>query len=420
MSDVRSAVPAFVLAAAVSAGAASFAAADRDLSLTVTPLAAPAGANTAEPQLTTEGHRTILSWVDLSGNRAVLKFAERTAAGWSDTRTVTPAVELMVNASDVPAVRALADGTLAAQWLQQNGPDPESYDLRIAFSKDNGATWSATATPHHDGKETQHGFASLFQTPGAGFGAGLNPGLGIVWLDGRQFPPDAPEGVGDMSLRAATFDTSGTQRGEVAIDTRVCDCCPTSAAATSEGVIVAYRNRSANEIRDIYVSRYVGGRWLTPTAVHNDGWRIKACPVNGPSISARGRDVVVAWFTAAGGKGRTFAAFSHDAGRTFGAPVRVDDVGSIGRVGVQLLPDDSAAVAWIEFASEHSQFEVRRVDQAGLRGPAVTVAAITGTRYPRLGWDHAALMLAWTETVDDVPQVRTAHAALPEVQSSGN
>jgi len=145
------------------------------------------------------------------------------------------------------------------------------------------------------------------------------------------------------------------------IDDRVCECCPTAAALTSEGPIVAFRDRSQDEIRDIAVSRLVDGRWSEPAAVHRDNWQINACPVNGPALGASGRDVAVAWFTVAEDLGHVFVAFSSDAGRTFGAPVRVDDVSALGRVDVELLPDGAAIVSWIEVADKRSEFRIRRV-----------------------------------------------------------
>ena len=101
-----------------------------------------------------------------------------------------------------------------------------------------------------------------------------------------------------------------------------------------------------------------------------DGWKINGCPVNGPAIAARGRNVAVAWFTMQGGQGRAYIAFSSDAGRTFRAPIRVDDAGSTGRVQVELLADGSAAVSWIEFGKGPSQLKVRTVGASGTRGPA--------------------------------------------------
>jgi hypothetical protein len=374
------------------------------LPLTVESVPVPAGANTTEPQITAGGGKAILSWLELQGPRATLKFAVRSGGQWSEAKIVASGDDFMINSADVPSVIALADGTLAAQWLQQDGPDPESYKIRIAFSKDNGTTWSAPVYPHHDKAETQHGFVSMFHAPGGG--------LGLVWLDGRAIRPEAPEGAGNMAMRATTFGADGKQRVETVVDQRVCECCQTSAAETADGVIVAYRNRSTNEIRDIYVTRLAAGRWTPPVVVHNDGWRIEGCPVNGPAVSARNRDVAVAWFTGKGNQEHAFIAFSHDGGRTFGSPVRVDDQSALGRVDLELLDDGSAAVTWVE-AGNPSQLKVRRVEPGGAMSASVRVAESSGTRVPRLGRSGDELIFAWTATDNDQPRIRTAHASLP-------
>ena len=101
------------------------------------------------------------------------------------------------------------------------------------------------------------------------------------------------------------------------------------------------------EIRDIHVARLENGSWTASKAVAADNWNINACPVNGPMLSARGRDVAIAWFTAADRQHRSFVAFSRDAGRTFGAATRIDDNGTLGRVDIDLLDDGSAVASWI-------------------------------------------------------------------------
>jgi hypothetical protein len=373
--------------------------------IAVEPVPSPAGSNTTEPQISSGDGRTILSWLEVAGSRASLKFAERTSGGWSAVRTAAEGNDFMVNAADVPAVRILADGTLVAQWLRQDGADPESYTLELSMSSDAGRTWTKPVRPHHDTAHTQHGFASLFQTPGAG--------LGVVWLDGRAIKPDAPEGAGNMALRAAIFDLKGVARPEMVVDPRVCECCSTAAAATSEGIVVAYRDRSSSEVRDISVTRLVNGRWSPGVVVHADGWRIEGCPVNGPAISARGRDVAVAWFTARDDHGHTFVAFSHDAGRTFGAPVAVDDASSDGRVGVELVNDASAIVTWVESSAKPPAFAARRVGDRGARGPSVAVGASTGTRIPRVGRFDNEMLFAWTVTEGGAPHVVTARTRVP-------
>jgi hypothetical protein len=146
--------------------------------------------------------------------------------------------------------------------------------------------------------------------------------------------------------------------------------------------------------------------------VHYDNWRIAACPVNGPALSARDRDVAIAWFTGAGEEGHVYASFSTNAGETFGAPIRIDDVGAVGRVDVELLADGAAAVSWIEFANQRSQFQIRRIERGNARSASVAIASIPGGRssgYPRLARRGNELLFAWTET-GNKPQVRTAVA----------
>lgn len=406
----------FLLSAAIAGAIAiagtgdPFAQAPNTKPFVIQALTSPAaGDDSSEPQLTSDGIRTILSWIELDDDfRATLKFAERTPSGWTEARAAASGQDFFVNSADVPSVRALANGTLAAHWLQANG-DGEAYNLLLSWSKDGGRTWSRPTMPHHDGTQTQHGFASLFQAPGGG--------LGVVWLDGRATNPEAAPGTdpGNMALRAAVYDANARQQGELAIDARVCECCSTAVALTDEGPIVAYRDRSADELRDIHVSRLAGGRWTAPVAVSNDRWELSACPVNGPAVSARGRNVAVAWFTAASGDGRAFLAFSDDAGRTFGRPIRIDDESALGRVDVELLNDGSTAVTWIEFAAERSNFKVRRVAHDGTRGPAATIGPMGGVRYPRTARHGNDLLFAWTAVDDTGTQhVRTARAALTD------
>jgi hypothetical protein len=54
----------------------------------VTTLTSPAGLNSAQPQLSVRGDRVLLSWIERSGEKAALRFAERTDAGWTDARSV--------------------------------------------------------------------------------------------------------------------------------------------------------------------------------------------------------------------------------------------------------------------------------------------------------------------------------------------
>jgi hypothetical protein len=269
--------------------------------------------------------------------------------------------------------------------------------------------------PHHDRTRGQHAFPSLFVAP--------DSALGIVWLDARAQAQSAnPEDLdASISLRYAAFGPSWKQIADFEVDPRVCECCSTSAAITSDGILIAFRDRSDMEIRDIAVSRLEHGKWTPSTLVHSDNWEIDACPVNGPMLSARGRQAVVAWFTAKNDQGQAWAAFSGDAGRTWGTPIRLDDTASLGRVGVNLLDDGSAVATWVEYANRSAHFSMRRINSGGQRSLAVSVATVSTSmssdvpRFARLGRE---LVFAWTEsaaagTQEGASRVHAATVILP-------
>ena len=366
-----------------------------------------AGSGSSEPQLTVSEKGILVSWVE-NEEKSSLKYAERTAIGWSQPKVAATGEDWFINDSDVPSVLRLSNGTLVASWLQTTNDELEAYNLRLAYSKDEGKKWAKPFLPHHDNTVTEHGFATLFEQP--------NHDLGVVYLDGRGMVKDREHGP--MSIRYASYDSQWKQTADAAIDTKVCECCSTSAALTTDGPIAVYRDRTDAEIRDIYVTRLENGKWTDGKAVHDDRWKIDACPVNGPSVSANGRDVVVGWFTTKDNVGQAYVAFSQDGGKTFADPIRLDDAGTLGRVTVSMLEDGSAAATWVEFKDKRGQFSIRHITRSGQKSPALVIAGAAGGRVsgvPRFARLGNQLVFAWSETPASggPPSVKTATAVLP-------
>ncbi|MGH9882414.1 MAG: hypothetical protein ACRD6N_13335, partial [Pyrinomonadaceae bacterium] len=131
-----------------------------------------------------------------------------------------------------------------------------------------------------------------------------------------------------------------------------------------------------------------------------DNWEINGCPVNGPSVAADERRVVVAWFTGAGDAPRVKLAFSQDAGATFGGPIEVDKGEAAGRVDVLLLPDGSALVCWMSGNAEGGTIKVRRIRHEGALGPVSVIAETDISRssgFPRMARLDDKVYFAWTE-----------------------
>ena len=382
----------------------------------LTPWPSPAAAGSLAPQLAVSPDgRVYLSWLEPAAS-GIMRFrlAERTADSWNQLPDIADGTGLFANWADVPSVFAAGNGTLVAHWLQRTGTGTYAYGIRMRASADRGRTWSATVSPHRDESPTEHGFLSFFDAP--------DGAIGMVWLDGRETAAASSAGGGHghggggaMTLRATTFGSGLTLGPDVLVDGRVCDCCPTAAIRTGRGAIIAYRDRSDREVRDIGIARLEGGAWKPGGVIHADDWTIAGCPVNGPALAAAGDTVALAWFTAAGDQGRAHLALSRDGGASFGAPVRVDDGGSMGRVDVEVLPDGSAVVVWIEFANAKAELRMRRVWPDGRRGPSVVVSGVTADRSsgnPRLVRNGHDLVLAWRAS-GPTPQIHVAAAKVP-------
>jgi hypothetical protein len=378
---------------------------------------APAGEGSGEPNLSSSGDVVFLSWLEVSADGGHdLWMATLGGAGWSERVRVTRATDLFVNWADFPSVNVSADGTLWAHWLQNRPGTGLAYDVRVAHSRDGGATWSDAWTPHEDGTATEHGFVTTFP---------VDRGMGMVWLDGRKYAPDDAGGepAREMTLRHRTVLVDGTSGAETLLDGRTCDCCQTDAALTSRGVVVVYRDRSAQDVRDIYVTRRTDSGWTEGIPVHRDGWVISGCPVNGPAVDASGDEVAVAWFTGAGDRPQVYVAFSRDAGASFGAPVRVDGGNPSGRVDVRLLPGGNAAVSWLERGDEEgAELRLASFGPNGRAGVPVVVAASSAARasgFPRMvlaPWNGTEVVMAWTDVSDpDRPRVRVARVEVPSL-----
>jgi hypothetical protein len=383
-----------------------FSAADIEL------LQTPAVDGSAQPQLSagTDG-RIVLSWLEPDGEETLLRYARFADDGWSTPGTAARGQRFFVNWADVPSVVPVGEEGLAAHWLQYNGQGTYAYGVRVRLAQDDGRSWSDTIVPHDDRSPTEHGFVSIFDHP--------DGGTGLVWLDGRQMAAegaaaDEGHGTGDMSLRVGLVRADG-QVSETLLDPRTCECCPTSAVRTDRGVVVAYRDRSEGEVRDIALVRYEAGAWTAPVVVHPDGWVIEGCPVNGPALAADGDRVVLAWFTAAGGTPKVQAAFSADGGISFGAPIRISDEPSLGRVDVVLLADGSALVTHLSRGATGVVLESRRIAADGVRSGPVVITEMSGNRasgYPRVVRAGRVVLFAWTDA-SRPSRIRTARVDLP-------
>ncbi|HET7126152.1 MAG TPA: hypothetical protein VFI26_03505, partial [Lysobacter sp.] len=297
---------------------------------------------------------------------------------------------------------------------QANG----GYGVRLSTSRSGGMNWSDPVAVNTDDVAAEHGFAALWPAGG--------DRIGIAWLDGRDAGGEGEhhEGsakhhdgehmhAGATALRAATFGPDMQREGETVVDARSCDCCSTAVARTGKGIVVAYRDRSADEIRDIATVAFDGKQWSAPSPVHADGWRMEGCPVNGPALAANGDELVLGWFTAADDEPRVQLARSRDAGAHYGEPLVLDRGKQVdGRVAVALDKDNAWALwlrsefggssLWLARLAPDLSKERERVKVATLKAHGIAAG------YPKLALRDGTAYIVWTGANGKLTQLQGA------------
>jgi len=362
----------------------------------------PAADSCAEPYLVTDKNGTVyLSWIEKKGKEAALKFSSLHNDRWSEPVTIAQGNHWFVNWADYPVIASDGNNGLLAHYLEKSDTAKFTYDIKLTASADGGKTWGNSIILHDDGEKAEHGFASIVP---------YHDGFFACWLDGRKTAIDGDMSHdaghhGEMTIRAAMLDKNGKKINEWELDGRVCDCCQTAAAITSNGPIVVYRDRSDDEVRDMSIVRFVNGTWTAPQPIHADNWKINACPVNGPRADAIGNNLAIAWFSMAGKNGEVKIIFSKDGGATFNKPIRVDEGKPIGRVDVLMLDSATAMVSWMEGAS----IMAVKVHADGTKESSIMIASSSDKRssgFPQMTRSGNKIYFAWTD--DKGKTIRTA------------
>lgn len=365
-------------------------------------IAFEAGTGAAQPSVAVDPRaRFVLTWQERRAEEASLWFALFDRDGREQRRgRIAAGRSWFVNWADFPSLVVLDNGDWVTYHLEKSAAAPYAYDIRLLRSTDLGRSWSAPVTPHDDGTPTQHGFVSLVP-------AGEDRVL-VVWLDGRraaaQAAKDGAAHAGHdedapMTLRSAVLDRRGVRSAEYELDDSTCSCCQTDAGRIAGRTLVAYRDRSAEEIRDIGIVAGNGaGGWSRPRIHHADGWRIEGCPVNGPALAVNGGRVLTVWPTLVGDG---FQVRYTSGGADAAGPMRILAAGSgtLGRV-------DAAAwrsgflVSWLAGRGAEPGLHLAWIDAGGRVLARRTLSDAPATRLsgnPRIAGFGERALIAWVE-----------------------
>lgn len=370
----------------------------KDEKLGVQLLSSPAAERSAEPFLFTDHAGSVfLSWIEKRDTISFLKYARLEGDIWSQPVSIDSGTNWFVNWADYPVMTGNGKHFIA-NILQKSSDETYAYDVKLLSSFD-GLIWNRAGLLHHDSVQAEHGFVSFVP---------FQEGVLATWLDGRNAgggDHDHEGHQGAMTVRAAVLGYDGKKLDEWELDHRVCDCCQTTAAVTTNGPVVIYRDRSEDEVRDMSIVRLVNGTWTKPKPIYSDLWKINGCPVNGPRCESINNTLAVAWFSSANDQPEVKVIFSHDGGATFGEPIRIDEGNTLGRVDLVLLDEQRALVSWME----GSDIKVVMVSSNGQKQLPMTVASSSESRssgFPQLTKRGEDVIMAWTD--DSLRTIKTA------------
>ncbi len=218
------------------------------------------------------------------------------------------------------------------------------------------------------------------------------------------------EGDGVAMAQKSRLYFAGGGRPEQEITPGVCYCCKTALVADDGGVVAAaWRHVYPGNLRDIaFVLSRDGGRTFgAPVRVNEDKWRLEGCPDDGPAMVVdRTATFHLVWPTVVEEgqqRGVLHYATSRD-GRTFTAPRRVETLGSLKPTHPQIATDarGQVVVAWDEAIDGRRVAAARPLVRMGNGisfGPIVTLDATAGS-YPVLAGASRGVIAAWTSGGD--------------------
>ena len=357
----------------------------------------------AQPSLISNDGSLSLSWISSNeGEKSTLNFSQFKDGKWVNPQTMATGSDWFVNWADFPA-HAINEDLILSSYLKKSDSGTYTYDVILSLQKLSGEKIKEDFLLHTDGVKAEHGFVSIIPNH--------NQGFFITWLDGRNtVEKDLGGHHKPMTIRFAQITNKGDIINESELDSVTCDCCQTSIAVTNNGPVVVYRDRSEKEIRDIYIARNINGIWEVPTPIHNDGWEINGCPVNGPKVAFNSNNLAVSWFTVSNEKPTVNLSFSKFNGASFGNPIKINDNDAIGRVDVAFLNPQEVLVSYIEGDDVGTYLRIKKVSIDGKVSAPITISKIDGGRstgVPQLEILNNEIFIVWTVFIDEKNQLKT-------------
>lgn len=297
--------------------------------------------------------------------------------------------------------------------------------FRLAVSHDGGRRFAApvdVASKTLEGVPTSVGMLNLFIAPqGVLYASFLDFREPLAYfLKHQELPPW--DQYPSTQLRVARSSDGGKSfEASRLVSKPTCACCGTQMAqgvggplyATTRGAWKELKG-SVDEVRDLFIStsRDGGTSWSKATKIHDDRFKISACPdvSSGLAVDSHGR-LHAAWYTGTESHPGVFYARSDNEGQTFSDPIALlrDDWIPYGDVKLAL---DSKDNAWVVFEDRRGTEDRIQIARVSLHGEVTFSASWPGTAPDITALDQTALVSWGTQASESHTTKHMADGAI--------
>lgn len=329
------------------------------------------------PALSVNNNQLIVSYQSESDNHTSLVVHNLST---NQQQTIARGNNWFVNWADFPKI-ATNESHWVTWYLEHSSDGQYAYDIMLMQSFDAGITWTDPIKLHNDNTNAEHGFASI---------VAHDQQFTIAWLDGRNTQSTGHQhhgGPGAMTVRSATINSDGSISDRRELDAKTCDCCQTAVFRHDGESLVAYRDRSDEEIRDTSIVRSAPN--TEPEQWSEDGWQINGCPVNGPTGFSLEQAYVVS-YTAANSQGEVYLTSPS------GERVMLS-TNSIGRLD-SVVYEDIAYISFIESRDDDTYVKIVAFDGESLKSlpERISMGSSRASGFPQIEAFNGQLVVATT------------------------
>jgi hypothetical protein len=224
------------------------------------------------------GGRLVMSFVRKAerGHIVGMAYSDDGGVSWIERDSISWMRASALGLQRRPTVVQSSDGSYVACY--EDVKSGLSQKVWMTRSDDNGVTWSAPFAPVSGEQAGFQDFSSM--------AVGPDGRIVCAFLSATSQSPGAHVFVITSTDGGRTW-SSPVRVNNISWTGVACECCMTSVAVGSDGVVaVAFRANRSN-VRDVHVAFSIdgGATFSDPQLVQNAPWSIDGCPGTGPNVA---------------------------------------------------------------------------------------------------------------------------------------